>query len=86
MYTGRTVRQVSSPPCWWTSPARTPWWLLTLRLLAASLVIGVFYFLFIIVADTLRANAKLHPELLVWFPNVLFLGLGIWLFWRVSRQ
>src|SRR5205823_3359171 len=34
---------------------------------AASLVIGVFYFLFIIMADTLRANAKLHPELLVWF-------------------
>jgi LPS export ABC transporter permease LptF len=53
---------------------------------AASLVIGVFYFLFIIIADTLRANAKLHPELLVWFPNVLFLGLGWWLFRRMSRQ
>jgi lipopolysaccharide export system permease protein len=53
---------------------------------AASLVIGVFYFLFIIIADTLRANAKLHPELLVWFPNVLFLGLGWWLFRRLSRQ
>ena len=53
---------------------------------AASLVIGVFYFLFIIVADTLRANPKLHPELLVWFPNVLFLGLGWWLFRRLSRQ
>jgi lipopolysaccharide export system permease protein len=53
---------------------------------AASLVIGVFYFLFIIVADTLRANAKLHPELLVWLPNVLFLGLGIWLFRRLGKQ
>ena len=53
---------------------------------AASLVIGVFYFLFIIIADTLRANAKLHPELLVWFPNVLFLGLGIWMFRRLSRR
>ena len=53
---------------------------------AASLIIGVFYFLFIIVADTLRANATLHPELLVWFPNVLFLGLGWWLFRRLSRQ
>src|SRR5437762_3483572 len=52
----------------------------------ASLVIGVFYFLFIIIADTLRANAKLHPELLVWLPNVLFLGLGWWLFRRLSRQ
>ncbi|MDP9003211.1 MAG: LptF/LptG family permease [Verrucomicrobiota bacterium] len=53
---------------------------------AVSLVIGVFYFLFIILADTLRANAKLHPELLVWLPNVLFLGIGIWLFRRLSKQ
>ena len=53
---------------------------------AMSLVVGVFYFLFIIVADTLRANAKVHPELLVWFPNVLFLVIGIWLFRRLSRQ
>jgi len=53
---------------------------------AASLVIGLFYFLFIIVADTLRANAKLHPELLVWFPNVLFLIVGFWMFRRLSRQ
>lgn len=53
---------------------------------AMSLVVGVFYFLFIIVADTLRANAKLHPELLVWFPNVLFIGIGIWMFRRLSRQ
>ncbi|HVF73181.1 MAG TPA: LptF/LptG family permease [Chthoniobacterales bacterium] len=53
---------------------------------AASLVVGVFYFLFIIVADTLRANAKLHPELLVWFPNLLFLGFGWWLFRRLSKQ
>lgn len=53
---------------------------------AVSLVIGVFYFLFIIIADTLRANAKLHPELLVWLPNLLFLVLGIWMFRRLSRQ
>ena len=53
---------------------------------AASLVIGVFYFLFIIVADTLRSNAKVHPELLVWLPNILFLGLGAWMFLRLSRK
>jgi lipopolysaccharide export system permease protein len=52
----------------------------------ASLVIGVFYFLFIIVADTLRANPKLHPEFLVWLPNVLFLGLGVWMFRRLSKR
>lgn len=51
-----------------------------------SLVVAVFYFLFIIIANTLRGQPKLHPELLVWFPNVLFLVLGAWLFRRTSRQ
>ena len=33
--------------------------------------------LFIIIADTMRANARIHPELLVWFPNVLFIVIGV---------
>jgi lipopolysaccharide export LptBFGC system permease protein LptF len=28
----------------------------------------------------------MHPELLVWFPNVLFLILGAFLFRRLARQ
>src|SRR5207249_2385387 len=36
-----------------------------------ALVIGFSYFVFWIVADTLRNNPKVHPELLVWVPNVL---------------
>jgi lipopolysaccharide export system permease protein len=51
-----------------------------------SLAVGVFYFLFIIIADTLRTKPALHPELLVWFPNVLFLLLGAWLFRRMSQR
>lgn len=51
-----------------------------------SLVVAFFYFLFIILADTLRANPMMHPELLVWFPNVLFLGIGAWMFRRLARQ
>ncbi|MFN2508448.1 MAG: LptF/LptG family permease [Chthoniobacterales bacterium] len=51
-----------------------------------GLVVAFSYFLFVILADTLSANAKLHPELLVWFPNVLFLSLGAWLFQRLRRQ
>jgi LPS export ABC transporter permease LptF len=51
-----------------------------------SLIVAVVYFLFIIFADTLRGSPKLHPELLVWFPNVLFLALGAWMFRRLSKQ
>ncbi len=53
---------------------------------ATGLLVAIFYFLFIIIADTLRSNAKIHPELLVWFPNVLFLAIGGWLFWRLSKK
>ena len=53
---------------------------------AMGLMVAIAYFLFVIVADTLRGNPKLHPELLVWFPNVLFLVLGAFLFRRLSKQ
>ena len=51
-----------------------------------SLVVAFFYFLFIILADTLRGNPSWRPDLLVWFPNVLFLVIGAWMFRRVARQ
>lgn len=51
-----------------------------------SLAVAFIYFLFIILADTVRTNPKAHPELLIWSPNVLFIGLGVWLFWRLNRK
>jgi LPS export ABC transporter permease LptF len=53
---------------------------------AMGLIVAITYFLFVIIGDTLRANPKFHPELLVWFPNVLFLVLGAFLFRRLARQ
>ena len=53
---------------------------------AMGLIVAISYFLFVIIGDTLRANPKVHPELLVWFPNVLFLVLGTFLFRRLARQ
>ncbi len=53
---------------------------------AMGLIVAVSYFLFVIIADTLRSNPHVHPELLVWFPNVLFLVLGAFLFRRLSKQ
>jgi LPS export ABC transporter permease LptF len=51
-----------------------------------SLVVAFVYFFFIIIADTLRDKPKAHPELLVWLPNVLFISIGAWLFYRLSRR
>jgi len=53
---------------------------------ATGLIVAIFYFLFIIIADTMRGNAKIHPELLVWFPNLLFIFIGAYLFRRLSKQ
>jgi LPS export ABC transporter permease LptF len=53
---------------------------------AMGLIIAVSYFLFVIIGDTLRGNPKVHPELLVWTPNVLFVVLGAFLFRRLARQ
>jgi lipopolysaccharide export system permease protein len=53
---------------------------------AMGLIVATTYFLFVIIGDTLRGNPKAHPELLVWFPNVLFIVLGILLFRRLARQ
>jgi lipopolysaccharide export system permease protein len=53
---------------------------------AMALIVAVTYFLFVIIGDTLRGNPGVHPELLVWFPNVLFIVLGAFLFRRLSEQ
>jgi lipopolysaccharide export system permease protein len=51
-----------------------------------SLVVAFSYFLFVIAADTLRGTPEMRPELLVWIPNVLFIGIGAVLFRRLARQ
>jgi lipopolysaccharide export system permease protein len=51
-----------------------------------GLIVAVSYFIFVIIGDTLRFKPQFHPELLVWFPNVLFLVLGAFLFRRLARQ
>ena len=51
-----------------------------------SLVVAFVYFFFIILANAVRENPKFHPELLIWAPNVLFISLGGYLFWRLGRR
>ena len=51
-----------------------------------SLVVAFVYFIFILVADAVKENPKAHPEILIWLPNVLFIGLGLWLFYKLSRK
>jgi lipopolysaccharide export LptBFGC system permease protein LptF len=53
---------------------------------ALSLVTATVYIGFIIFADTLNDNPSAMPHLIMWLPNVLFLGIGGWLFYKLSRK
>ena len=51
-----------------------------------GLIVAFTYFLIIIVVNTFRDKANLHPEVLIWLPNVIFLLLGGVLFFRLTRR
>jgi LPS export ABC transporter permease LptF len=51
-----------------------------------SMVIAVVYYALLNVASMMREREEMRPDLLMWVPNLLFLGLGIYLFWRLSRK
>jgi LPS export ABC transporter permease LptF len=53
---------------------------------AISLAIGLTYYLFFFLADMARGRPNWHPELLVWLPNVLFMSIGAFRFFRLSKR
>ncbi|MCB1225997.1 MAG: LptF/LptG family permease [Verrucomicrobiales bacterium] len=53
---------------------------------ALSLVTALVYMGFIIFGDIVSGDPGKYPQLLMWLPNVLFLGIGSVLFYRLSRK
>lgn len=53
---------------------------------ALSLVTATVYIGFIIFGDTMNEKPGSFPHLIMWLPNVLFLGIGGWLFYKLSRK
>lgn len=53
---------------------------------AISLVVAFSYFFFILMADTFRGKAEAFPQFLIWVPNFVFIGLGSYLFLRLSKR
>lgn len=53
---------------------------------AFSLAIAFTYFFFIIMAETFKREAAAQPVFLMWAPNLLFIGLGAVLFYRLIRR
>lgn len=53
---------------------------------ALSLITSTVYIVFIILADTLNDKPGAMPHLIMWVPNVIFLSIGGWLFYKLSRK
>jgi lipopolysaccharide export system permease protein len=51
-----------------------------------ALMIAVGYYTMLSVAGMMKEREDLHPHLLVWVPNILFFGLGLHLFRKLSRK
>ena len=51
-----------------------------------SLIIAFVYFFFIILANLARNHPAMHPALLIWMPNLIFIPLGAFLFIRLCRR
>lgn len=52
--------------------------------LAVALLLSMAYYLGSILIDLVQSAPAAHPELLVWLPNVVFLGLGAYLLRRAD--
>ena len=51
-----------------------------------SLVTALAYYFFILLADMFNEKPSVYPHLLMWLPNILFLGIGGWMFLKLSRK
>lgn len=51
-----------------------------------SVVVAFSYFFFVALSDLMRDRPSAFPYLLIWVPNILFIGVGLWLFRRLDRR
>jgi lipopolysaccharide export system permease protein len=54
--------------------------------IALSLVVAFSYFITIVLTDNVKHKPNLHPEYLIWLPNLVYLTLGATLFTRLARR
>ncbi len=54
--------------------------------LGLAVALALSYYFLTIVIGWLGDRPQLRPDLLLWVPNLIFLGLGLWMFWRIDRQ
>jgi lipopolysaccharide export system permease protein len=54
--------------------------------LGLALLLVLSFYLLTVAVKWLDRHPEYRPDLLLWIPNLLFIGLGIWLFTRIDRR
>lgn len=53
--------------------------------LGLAVILALAYYLLMVMVGWLDQHPEYHPELLMWLPNIMFLGLGAWLLTKLDR-
>lgn len=53
--------------------------------LGLGLLLALGYYFATVMAGLLENNPAWRPDLLIWLPNIVFQGVGLWLFYKVDR-
>ncbi|HWA24578.1 MAG TPA: LptF/LptG family permease [Lacunisphaera sp.] len=53
--------------------------------LGIGLLLTLGYYFVTILAGWFDNHPELRPDLIIWLPNIVFQGLGLWLFYKVDR-
>jgi lipopolysaccharide export system permease protein len=54
--------------------------------LGVAVLLVLCYYFFTVMIGWLDRHPEYHPDLLLWLPNLVFIGFGIWLFRRMDRR
>lgn len=54
--------------------------------LVLSLVLGMVFYIFPLLADQMKSHPNLHPDILMWIPSVVYQIGGLWALRRISKR
>jgi lipopolysaccharide export system permease protein len=53
---------------------------------AISLAVVLAYYFITVLAEALKRNADVYPEVIIWMPNLIFQLVGFFLLWRANER